>query len=44
VPFPKPIRYLEKANNMVLYDVAQGEQRMPPNMHLNHETPRPTHL
>jgi ribosomal protein L2 len=27
---------LEKANEMVLYDVPRGEQRLPPNMHLNH--------
>lgn len=27
---------LEKANDMVLYDVKQEESRLPPNMHLNH--------
>ncbi|MGO4105042.1 hypothetical protein AB4Y63_13900 [Leifsonia sp. YAF41] len=27
---------LEKANDMVLYDVVQSEQRLPPNIHLAH--------
>lgn len=27
---------VERANNMVLYDVPQSEQRLPPNMHLDH--------
>jgi hypothetical protein len=27
---------VERANNMVLFDVPESEQRLPPNMHLNH--------